>query len=193
MNEPLVPLHQPERPRGAPLLRKNEIASFLFRALPPSGSELPATDAVPILVGIASVLSALDLPRKKAFVLKELLSVMIPSLVEARKIGAAEVGIHPAAGLSSLSDSAFDINALDIGPGNMEESMRALLTLIGETYGVQPSAYHEHKRSRPLSARSDAGSVSDYDSVAATVERSFRHVTLNSYGDLNLKIDILKA
>ncbi|KKA18716.1 Hypercellular protein HypA [Rasamsonia emersonii CBS 393.64] len=172
MNEPLIPLHQPERPRGAPLLRKSEIANFLFRALPPSpSSDMPATDA------------------EKAFVLKELLSIMIPSLVEARKIGAAEVGIHPAAGLSSLSDTSFDINALDIGHGNMEASIRALLSMIGETYGVQPSAYHEHKRNRPVSAISD----SDYDSVAAIVERSFRHVTLNGYGDLNLKIDILKA
>jgi hypothetical protein len=193
MNEPLIPLLQPERPRGAPLLRKSEIANFLFRALPSSGSQLPSTDAVPILVGVASVLSALDLPRKKAFVLKELLSVMIPSLVEARKIGAAEVGIHPAAGLSSLSDTTFDINALDIGPGNMEQSMRALLTLIGETYGVQPSAHHEHQRNRSLSTMSDTGSTSDYDSIPAIVERSFRHATLNGYGDLKLKIDVLKA
>ncbi|KAL1970315.1 hypothetical protein VTN77DRAFT_5475 [Rasamsonia byssochlamydoides] len=194
MNEPLIPLQQPERARGAPFLRKSEIANFLFRALPPSpSSDLPPTDAVPILVGIASVLSALDLPRKKAFVLRELLSIMIPTLVEARKIGAAEVGIHPAAGLSSLSDAAFDINALDIGHGNMEESIRAVLTMIGETFGVQPSAYHEHKKSRPRSATSDSGSASEYDSVAAIVERAFRHVTLNGYGDLNLKIDVLKA
>ena len=84
MNEPLVPLLQPELPRGTVLLRKSEIANFLYRALPIApGIDLPATDAVPIVVGVVSVLNALDLPRKKAFILRELLSVIVPSLVQA--------------------------------------------------------------------------------------------------------------
>lgn len=195
MNEPLVPLQQPERPRGRVAPRKTDIADFLFRALPPSpASELPVTDSVLILVGTASVLSVLDLPRKKALILRELLSIVVPGLVQARKIGAAEIGIHPAAGLSALNDTAFDINALDIGPGNMEESLRALLVTIGETYGVQPSAFHEFERDRRASSASgNFESSAQYDSVAAIVERTFRHVTLDAYGDLNLKIDVLKA
>lgn len=189
MNEPLVPLLQPELPRGTVVLRKTDIANFLFRALPLSpGAELPATDYVPIIVGVVSVLNTLDLPRKKAFVMRELLSVMIPTLVQARKIGAAEVGIHPAAGLASLGDAVFDVNALDVGPGNMESSVRLLLATIGETYGVQPSAFYEWEKR--LSQSSTPG---DYDSVAAIAERSFRHGALDRYGDLNLKIDVLKA
>lgn len=187
MNEPLHPLIRPERPRGLTILRKNEIANFLFRALPYSaGSDLPATDAIPILIGVVSVLNTLDLPRKKAFVLRELLSILVPALVTARKIGAAEVGIHPAAGLSSLSDTAFDINALDIGPGNMDRSMRSLLATIGEVYGVQSSSWIDQGKGAP-----DAP-LSEYDSMAAIVERAFRHVVLDRYGDLNLKIDVLK-
>ncbi|KAJ6151102.1 hypothetical protein N7470_007696 [Penicillium chermesinum] len=148
MNEPLVPLLQPELPRGTVLLRKTDIANFLYKALPLSpNADIPATDAVPIVVGVISVLNALDLPRKKAFIMRELLTIMVPSLVQARKIGAAEVGIHPAAGLASLSDTAFDVNALDVGPGDMEKS----------------------------------------------VQRSFRHLILDRYGDINLKIDVLKA
>ncbi|QKX57064.1 uncharacterized protein TRUGW13939_04172 [Talaromyces rugulosus] len=197
INESLVPLQQPERPRGAPILRKTEIANFLFRALPLApGAELPTTDAVPILVGIASVLSTLDLPRKKALVLKELVTLMVPGLVEARKIGAAEVGIHPAAGLSSLNDTAFEINALDAASGSMEESTRALLAMIGETYGIQPSVYQEHKKSksssRPSSARTNDAIETDHDSIASIIDRSFRHVMLDGYGDLNLKIAILR-
>ncbi|KAJ5099193.1 hypothetical protein N7532_006194 [Penicillium argentinense] len=189
MNEPLVPLLLPELPRGIVVLRKSDIANFLFRALPLApGADLPATDAVPIIVGVVSVLNVLDLPRKKAFVMRELLSVMIPTLVQARKIGAAEVGIHPAAGLASLSDTVFDVNALDIGPGNMETSVRLLLATIGEIYGVQPSAYYEWEKR--LSTSSTPG---EYDSVAAIAERSFRHGVLDQYGDLNLKIDVLKA
>ncbi|KAJ6024551.1 hypothetical protein N7540_005348 [Penicillium herquei] len=195
MNEPLIPLLKPELPRGTVLLRKSEIANFLYRALPLApGADLPATDAVPIVVGVVSVLNALDLPRKKAFIMRELLTVMVPSLVQARKIGAAEVGIHPAAGLASLSDTAFDVNALDIGPGNMEKSVRLLLATIGEIYGVQPSAFYEwEKRQSRSSAHGGSDECPDYESVTGIAERSFRHVVLDRYGDLNLKIDVLKA
>ncbi|KAJ5570301.1 uncharacterized protein N7459_009731 [Penicillium hispanicum] len=193
MNEPLIPLHQPELPRGTVLLRKSEIANFLYRALPLAlGTDLPATDAVPIVVGVVSVLNALDLPRKKAFIMRELLTVMVPSLVQARKIGAAEVGIHPAAGLASLSDAAFDVNALDVGPGNMESSVRLLLATIGEIYGVQPSASFEWEK-RQSQSFVPGGECPEYDSVAGIAERSFRHIVLDRYGDLNLKIDVLKA
>ncbi|KAJ5326303.1 uncharacterized protein N7506_009405 [Penicillium brevicompactum] len=195
MNETLVPLLQPELPRGTVLLRKSEIANFLYKALPmAAGADLPATDAVPIIVGVVSVLNTLDLPRKKAFILRELLSVMVPSLVQARKIGAAEVGIHPAAGLASLSDTAFDVNALDTGSGNMESSVRLLLATIGEIYGVQPSSFYEwEKRSSQSSAAGGLQEGAEYDSVASIAERAFRHVVLDRYGDLNLKIDVLKA
>ncbi|KAL6231737.1 hypothetical protein BDW75DRAFT_243623 [Aspergillus navahoensis] len=188
MNEPLEALIRPERPRGLTILRKNEIANFLFRALPLSaGSDLPATDAIPILIGVVSVLNTLDLPRKKAFVLRELLSILVPALVTARKIGAAEVGIHPAAGLSSLTDTAFDINALDVGPGSMERSMRSLLATIGEVYGVQSSSRIELAKHGANGSQS-----SEYDPIAAITERAFRHAVLDRYGDLNLKIDVLK-
>ncbi|PWY71544.1 hypercellular protein HypA [Aspergillus sclerotioniger CBS 115572] len=193
MNESLPLLHRPERPRGLTILRKSDIANFLFRALPLSSSaDLPPTDAIPIIVGVVSVLNVLDLPRKKAFILRELLSIMVPTLVQARKIGAAEVGVHPAAGLASLSDTAFDINALDLGPGNMEESMRSLLATVGDIYGVQPSSVYEWEKRRS----STAGAIEpfpEYDSITAIVERAFRHTVLDGYGDLNLKIDVLKA
>ncbi|KAE8145019.1 TRAPP II complex [Aspergillus avenaceus] len=193
MGEPLSPLHRPERPRGLVILRKSEITNFLFRALPLSpGSELPATDAIPIMIGVVSVLDTLGLQRKKAFILRELLSVLVPTLVQARKIGAAEVGIHPAAGLASLSEMAFDINALDVGPGNMEESMRSLLATIGEVYGVQPSSFYEWEKRRSKTAEG-ADPFPEYDSVSAIVERSFRHAALDGYGDLKLKVDVLKA
>ncbi|CAL5868897.1 uncharacterized protein PFLUO_LOCUS3124 [Penicillium psychrofluorescens] len=195
MNDLLTPLHQPELPRGTTVPRKSDIANFLFRALPLSpGSDLPATDAVPIIVGVISVLNTLGLPRKKAFILRELLALMVPSLVQARKIGAAEAGIHPAAGLASLSDTAFDVNALDVGPGNMETSVRLLLASVGEIYGVQPSAFYEWKKRESQSYNADGSSgCPEYDSIDAIAERSFRHVVLDRYGDLNLKIDVLKA
>ncbi|KAF7713467.1 Trafficking protein particle complex subunit 9 [Penicillium ucsense] len=195
MNEPLLPLLQPELPRGTVLMRRSDIANFLYRALPLAAeADLPATDSVPIIAGVISVLNLLDLPRKKAFVLRELLTVIVPSLVQARKIGAAEAGIHPAAGLGSLNDTAFDVNALDIGHGNMEQSVRLLLASIGETYGAQPSASHEwQKRQSRMSGSGSEKELPAYDSLSSIVDRTFRHIALDQYGDLNLKVDVLKA
>ncbi|PGH04766.1 hypothetical protein AJ79_06988 [Helicocarpus griseus UAMH5409] len=195
MNEPLNFVRSPERPRGSVSLRKTDIASFLFRALPPSlGSDIPVTDSSPILVGMAAVLSILGLDRKKAFILKELFSIVIPGLVQARKIGAAELGIHPAAALSALNYSAFEINALDIGPGDMDESVRILMALVGKIYGVPGTMIcaDEQDVSRQCSAGSRR-SIHDYDSVDSIVDRAFRHSTIDGFGDHTLKIDILKA
>ncbi|PGH32140.1 hypothetical protein GX50_05101 [[Emmonsia] crescens] len=197
MNDLLKFTRSPERPRGAVSLRKADIASFLFRALPPSlGSDVPATDSSPILVGMASVLSSLGLDRKKAFVLKQLFSILIPGLVQARKIGAAEVGIHPAAGLSALNYSAFEINALDIGPGNMDESVRILLALVGKTYGVPGTMICTDKQQQDVSRRRSTGNretVPEYDSVDSIIDRAFRHSIIDGFGDHTLKVDILKA
>ena len=193
VDAPLVPLYNPERPRGTVSLRKSDIVNFLFRGLPlPLASSLPATDLVPIVAGVASVLSALDLPRKKAFVLRGLLSTMVPTLVQARKIGAAEVGIHPAAGLASLSDTVFDINALDAGSGNMEESLRFVLAAIAEIYGAQGAEFRNWwRRKRPAS--NDNTKYEPYDSISAIIDRASRQYVLDEYGDLYLKVDVLKT
>ncbi|OAX80981.1 hypothetical protein ACJ72_04678 [Emergomyces africanus] len=196
MNCPLKFIRSPDRSRGAVSLRKTDISSFLFRALPPSiGSDVPVTDSSPILVGMASVLSSLGLDRKKAFVLKQLFSILIPGLVQARKIGAAEVGIHPAAGLSALNHSAFEMNALDIGPKNMDESVRILLALVGRTYGVPGTMICVDKQ-RDVSGRhptANSETVLEYDSVDSIIDRAFRYSIINAFGDHTLKVDILKA
>lgn len=180
--KPLTTTHTAHRPSGDMSLSKTDITSFLFRAMPLSASaDIPVTDSIPILAGMASVLSILGLDRKKAFILKEMVSVLIPGLVQARKIGAAEMGIHPAAGLMALNNTTFDINALDIGSGNLEESLRSLLSLLGDTYGVQGN----------LPQESENGV--ERDSLEAIVDRALRYATLRAYGDLGLKIDVLKS
>ena len=181
-NKPLTSTHTAHRPSGDMSLSKTDITAFLFRAMPLSPSaDVPVTDSIPILAGMASVLSILGLDRKKAFILKEMVSVLIPGLVQARKIGAAEMGIHPAAGLMALNNTTFDINALDIGSGNLEESLRSLLTLLGDTYGVQGKLSQESEN------------TPERDSMEAIVDRTLRYATLRAYGDLSLKIDILKS
>ncbi|KAG5301843.1 hypercellular protein HypA [Histoplasma ohiense] len=196
MNDSLKFVRSQERPRGTVSLRKSDIASFLFRALPASlGTDVPITDSTPILVGMSSVLSSLGLDRKNAFVLQLLFSILIPGLVQARKIGAAEVGIHPAAGLSALSYSAFEMNALDAGPGNMEDSIRILLALVGKIYGV-PGIMICTDNGQDLSRHNSTAkseTIPEYDSVDSIVDRAFRHSVMNGFGDHTLKVEILKA
>ncbi|KAI1981255.1 hypothetical protein LOZ55_000751 [Ophidiomyces ophidiicola] len=172
------------------MIRRSEIASFVFRALPSSPTtEVPITDSVQILAGIAAVLSALQLERKRGFILKELISISIIGLVQARKIGAAEMGIHPAAGLSALNNEAFDLNALDIASGNTEDSMRGVLSSISAIYG-----------SRGLKEQELTGITLnttdqqlEYDSASSIIDRNIYDANLSSYGDISLKVNIFKA
>ncbi|KAK3378156.1 TRAPP II complex [Podospora didyma] len=123
---------------------RTQIVATLFRAFPSSASELLTTvDRIVILSGIASVLGILGYQRKKAMVVKELVSVLIGGLVEARTRGAADVGIHPAAGLAGLNGLNAQTNgangasgALDLGEGDIEHGIEAFLGLLLKTYGV---------------------------------------------------------
>ncbi|KAI9799449.1 MAG: hypothetical protein M1825_004549 [Sarcosagium campestre] len=169
--------------RGAPIVRrssgrpsrlptsagKTEIAAMVLGALPPFPSshssfrpqshsiseveQLSTVDRCVVLAGVAAVLSDLSLHRKKAMVLRELVRTLIPGLVQARKLGAAEVGIHPAAGLAALNagvqqtgqtdggsgEGGSGWRAFDLGQGDVETGIEELLAAIGSIYGVVPS------------------------------------------------------
>jgi hypothetical protein len=113
---------------------RQEIVSVLMRAFPAGGGELLTTvDRVVILSGIARTLGELGFHRKKAMVVRELVSVLIGGLVEARTRGAAEVGIHPAAGLMGVGGEG---KALQLGEGDVESGIDAFLGLLLKTYGV---------------------------------------------------------
>ncbi|KAK0665545.1 TRAPP II complex [Cercophora samala] len=119
------------------------IVQMLFRAFPASAaSELLMTvDRVTILSGIASVLGMLGFQRKKAMVVRELVSVLIGGLVEARTRGAADVGIHPAAGLVGLNGmngqgGGSGAGALDLAEGDVEKGIEEFLGVLLKTYGV---------------------------------------------------------
>lgn len=119
---------------------RTQIVSTLFKAFPASSSELLTTvDRVVILSGIASVLGHLGFQRKKAMVVRELVSVLVGGLVEARTRGAADVGIHPAAGLVGLNGANAREGAggaLELADGDVEQGIEAFLGLLLKTYGV---------------------------------------------------------
>lgn len=175
---------------------RNDIATMLFRALPGplEASGMTPTDRVVVLAGVASVLSALELQRKKAVVMKEFITSLIPGLVQARKVGAAEMGVHPAAGLAALSmasNSASGAGALTLSEGELENGIDELLGLLGRIYGI-PDTRHT-SWSQSLTATANGDSVPPPNSTSqGVVEEILRISSLRSFGSLGLKLDILR-
>ncbi|KAL9105456.1 MAG: hypothetical protein Q9227_009365 [Pyrenula ochraceoflavens] len=168
----------------APINLKSEISSMLFKAIPTTADDLFPSDAVRILAGLASVLSAIGMQRRMAFVLSRLLTVATPGLVEARKVGAAEFGIHPAAGLSALLTAQHDLSNLSFSAENVRLGLRNLLDIIVSLYGVVPkNALQDAAHGSQISAdTTDALRNEKQTTVVHSIEQA---------GDVSLKIEIL--
>ena len=160
---------------------RTQIVSTLLRAFPGSSAELLTTvDRVVILSGIASVLGHLGFQRKKAMVVRELVSVLVGGLVEARTRGAADVGIHPAAGLAGLNGATGGggAGALELAEGDIEHGIDSFLGLLLKTYGV-------------VGGTTDGG-VED-NSDAAVVARIQKQSAARFFGMQGVKLNILRA
>ncbi|KAK3680630.1 transport protein Trs120 or TRAPPC9 TRAPP II complex subunit-domain-containing protein [Podospora appendiculata] len=162
---------------------RTQIVATLFRAFPASSSEVLTTiDRIVILSGIASVLGVLGFQRKKAMVVRELVSVLIGGLVEARTRGAADVGIHPAAGLMAVNGHYTQANgasvSLELEEGDIEYGIDAFLSLLLKTYGV---------------VSGHLGSDTTDDSDAAVLARIQKQSALRSFGLQSVKLNILRA
>ncbi|KAH0542429.1 hypothetical protein FGG08_003184 [Glutinoglossum americanum] len=181
-----------------------EITTMLFRALPPStSSSLAIIDHTLILSGICSVLSALGFHRKRALVIRELISVLIPGLVQARKLGAAEMGVHPAAGLAAwnaIGGGSGGASALNLAEYDESGGLRELLGVLGNAYGVvgpilgQPNTGGINGH-HPSEAAQDGRmtETSCGDSNEALVSRALSDATLRAFGNLNLKMVVLRS
>ncbi|KAI1415257.1 Trs120-domain-containing protein [Hypoxylon sp. FL1857] len=166
-----------------------QIAALLFKAFPSSAPELLTTvDRAIILSGIATVLGSLGFHRKKAMVVRELVSVLIGGLVEARTRGAAEVGIHPAAGLVALNavnGHGNGAGALELGEGDIEHGIDAFLGLLCKTYGVVGFDDAIRGSSDELRKVSDAD-----EKVIARIQSQS---STRQFGIKNVKLNILRA
>ncbi|MCJ1353500.1 MAG: hypothetical protein MMC33_003486 [Icmadophila ericetorum] len=177
-----------------------EIAAVVFRAMPLSIAEklLDVADRVVILAGIASVLSVLGYHRKKAFVLRELTSALLPALVQSRKDSAADLGVHPAASLSS-----FDLNKYGTGleedfsgQDGSENGTQGFLSMLSQVYGVVSADSSENKiitsgkqaRLSPNDRPTNPARI-----VEAVGNRAIRQAVLRSFGNQVLKLDILRT
>ncbi|PHH85584.1 hypothetical protein CDD83_207 [Cordyceps sp. RAO-2017] len=169
---------------------RQHIVNFLFRAFPSSAAELLTTaDRAAVLSGMASVLGSLGYHRKKAMVIRELVSVLIGGLVEARTRGAAEAGVHPAAGLVSLapgSDGAAGTVSLDLGEGDIEHGLEAFLDLLCRSYGILG-----FETRRGGAAEADPGEADNSD--AAAIARILGQSSTRFFGFTSIKLNILRA
>lgn len=167
---------------------RQQIVNVLFKAFPSSATELLTTaDRVQILSGIASVLGQIGYHRKKAMVTRELVSVLIGGLVEARTKGAAEAGVHPAAGLIPLvsgGDKTRAAVALDLGEADIEQGIEAFLELLCRSYGVVSFD--------PLPFNADVPDANE-DLETAVVSRIQRQLSTRFFGFPEIKLNILRS
>lgn len=166
---------------------RTSIASLLFKAFPSSAPEVITTvDRVMILSGIATVMGTLGYHRKKAMVVRELVGVIIGGLVEARTRGAADVGIHPAAGLAGLEALNGQNNGaglLELGEGDIEAGIDAFLGMLCKTYGVVGV--------NGILKRGPAASMDDSD--AKVISRIQNQSMARQFGALSIKLNVLRA
>ncbi|KAL9130114.1 MAG: hypothetical protein Q9217_001630 [Psora testacea] len=174
------------------LLGKSDILALLLRAYPDPSSEssLSKTDRTETLAAIAALLSELGYHRKKALILKGILSTLLPALVQARKEGAAEMGVHPAASLVPLN-ATFGVTSRfpSLSSDDVERGVQTFLTLVCHHFGIilQPSG-----------SGSNQDLTNEYNSTSAllptgTSSSALELAILNGHGPQDLKIDILRS
>lgn len=153
---------------------KAGLANILIDTLQASQSSNNMAHYTNILVAVSSSLSTLGLDRKHAFYLKLLMQQFVSKLIEARKIGASEVGVHPAAGLPPLAS---------IANGALPEMIlgtRVILSLAAGAYGSPLAPVPPPQETIPA----DMGDVQDNLRTWA-----LEHVS----GDVFLKLEMLRT
>jgi hypothetical protein len=173
---------------------RNDIASMLFRALPgpTEVSGIHPTDRVVVLAGIASVLSSLGLQRKKAIIMKDFIVSLVPGLVQARKLSAAEMGVHPAAGLAALnmvSGGIAGAGALHLGEGEVESGIDEFLGLLARIYGIPAPRGLVSQLDR---SADDPGASPNHETRESVIAEIIETSSLRAFGSVGLKLEVLR-
>lgn len=180
------------------MFAKRDLSNLIFKAFPSNllTSSMPLLDTVTILSGMATVLSFSQLHRKQALVVRDMLSILIPRLIQARKVGAAEMGIHPAASLAARHGLTVDAGTglPDESHDSIEKGFHNLLSLLCSTYGVLSDPA---RQLRPSGKDSDLEQPALSDTENEVLWSTFRNAlsrdTLaRSFGGFALKSDILR-
>jgi hypothetical protein len=156
------------------VVSKAGLANILLEALHTSQASNNSSHCTSVLVAVSASLSLLGLGRKSAFYMKQLMQNLAPKLIEARKVGASEVGVHPSAGLPPLGSALQGILP------EMVSGSRTMLSLAAGAYGVPLSEIPQtHGR---VSASSEG-----------VHERLTTWAAEHSSGDALLKVEMLRT
>ena len=187
------PSQHPTTIQIKPFMSPSEITSLLFRAYPiPSGNTMPLSERTNILAAIASVLSELGYHRKRAIIMKELLSVLLPALVQARKDGAAEMGVHPAASLASLNVATSNgvlADHFDRSEDDPEQAMRHFLTIVCRSFGVATQSQLQ----ATSNTDTDQGTRDSAQMTAFSIAFAIQQASMHHMGSQDLKVDVLRV
>ena len=175
----------PSLPSGAGP-SKAAISEMLSQAYTTNEDTLQVSDQMPILAGTASVYALLQMHRKKANVLRALVVKLTIALTQARKRGAAEVGIHPAASLTGET-GADAILALT----QDSKGVHKMMAEIARAYGVQLP-----NKSNDTEDQAQVQPGFGSDSLKVSILRdltAFCEATPDPYGVLQMTTAILEA
>lgn len=182
---------------ATPLSTKPELAALAFRAYPSPlpDSSLSIADHTTILAGIASVLSELGYHRKKAIILKQLMSTLLPALVQARKDGAAEMGVHPAVSLASLNASvrAMPSRNSSNASGDSEQGMRHFLSLVCQAYGILPLEPIGSIKPKGQEKQLETSNLKQIELHETNIARAIQQASINASGSRELKLEVLRS
>ncbi|RKF64994.1 Transport protein particle subunit trs120 [Erysiphe neolycopersici] len=156
---------------------RSEIVAILFQAFPSASSEsLPTVDMTIILSTIASILTSLGYRRKRALVIRELVTHLIQGLVHARINGAIETDIPNVS--CENGDGKYTLN---LNPNDIEFGIDKLLGSLGKSYGIVSSSI----------VTSPDGIIDDSNEAIAL--RILQNASLRAFGNYRLKIDVLRS
>ncbi|KAI7655269.1 hypercellular protein-like protein HypA [Hortaea werneckii] len=173
---------------GSPISR-GSISSMLAEAQPTEEDHLAATDHIQLLGGISRAYSALGMERKSGLMLRGMIDKLTAALIQARKLGAAEAGIHPAASLSVDAGADIVVGAAAESPGLQE-----LMDKIGRIYGVSLlTTAHDDESEGPLtSVPFDFGNA-QIKSVVLRALLAFCEASPDPHGVLRIASSLLRA
>lgn len=156
---------------------RSEIVAILFQAFPSASSEsLPTVDMTTILSTIASILTSLGYRRKRALVIRELVSHLIQGLVRARMEGTIETEIPNPSNENGDGKSILNLNTNDV-----EFGIDSLLGSLGQSYGIVSSSI----------VTSPDGIIDDSNEAIAL--RILQNASIRAFGNYRLKIDVLRS
>jgi hypothetical protein len=164
---------------------RRDITHYLGRALPEPHDQyaLTPTDHAIVLAGVASVYSLLGMQRKKAMIMREFISVLIPVFQQAKVAGAAEAGIHPSAGLSALAV------ARGTSEWELESGIEGFLNVICQAYDIPESNWTKSIGDELLQDDADG----DETKAKPLPGQLVGNFVLRAFGNINIKADVLRT